>query len=79
MTTGRVSDVELMRGDRRASLRASLLSRSRASASSLGGGLDDEIPAFDDQVARCMYACMYICLCVRCVVTAAIVYERTLV
>lgn len=49
--TGRVSDVELMRGDRRASLRSSLLSRSRASVSTMGGaGLDDEIPAFDDQV-----------------------------
>jgi hypothetical protein len=48
--TGRVSDVELMRGDRRASLRSSLLSRSRASVSTMGAGLDDEIPAFDDQV-----------------------------
>ena len=57
MTTGRVSDVELMRGDRRASLRASLLSRSRASASSLG--LDDEIPAFDDQVGG--WLCMCVC------------------
>ncbi|CAE7679133.1 unnamed protein product, partial [Symbiodinium microadriaticum] len=47
---GRVSDVELMRGDRRASLRSSLLSRSRVSVSTIGGpGMDDEIPAFHDQ------------------------------
>lgn len=58
--TGRVSDVELMRGDRRASLRSSLLSRSRASVSTIGAaGLDDEIPAFDDQVIASAFECKY--------------------
>eukprot|EP00602_Paraphysomonas_sp_CaronLab_P009434 CAMPEP_0185029574 /NCGR_PEP_ID=MMETSP1103-20130426/15957_1 /TAXON_ID=36769 /ORGANISM="Paraphysomonas bandaiensis, Strain Caron Lab Isolate" /LENGTH=554 /DNA_ID=CAMNT_0027564375 /DNA_START=531 /DNA_END=2195 /DNA_ORIENTATION=- len=46
--TGRVSDIELMRGDRRASVRSSLLSRTRPSMSSAGIGIEDEIPAFED-------------------------------